>query len=240
MKKTTLLIAVLFVMVGCQAAPTPTPVPTTPPPTLTAIPPTVTPIPPSPTPRPTADLVLSEEFGNQSSWLCQKETGAVDMYCQDGELHMVSKGDSRWKGRDNYYRDFIMQVQARFIGDAGVYMLVFRAGSQSNPPQYIFGVTSQGQFLLIKYVPAPGTDTGSWHFLIDPTESSAIKKGEATNTLRVVGQGSRITLYANDIELAHTVDTSLSEGRVGLGAAQGAHVAFDNLKIWVPLTTPAP
>lgn len=239
-KTALLLIAVLFVIVGCQAAPTPTPVPTSPPPTPTAIPPTSTPNPPSPTPRPTADLIVSEDFGDQSSWWCQRETGPVDMYCQDGELHMVSKGERRWKGAGNSYRDFIVQVQARFIGDAGAYSLQFRAGSESNPPHYIFWVTPKGQFALTKWVPTPGTDKGSQLILVDLTESAAIKKGEATNTLQVIAQGSRITLYANNVELVRTIDTSYSEGRVGLGVAESAHAAFDNLKIWVPLTTPAP
>ena len=240
------LAVLLCVSVACASptpTPTATPVPTA---TLTPLPtatPTLTRTPtytPSPTPRPTADLVVSEDFGNQSNWWCQRETGPVDMYCQDDEFHVVSKGQSRWKGRGNYYRDFIMQVQARFIGDAGAYSLVFRAGSESNPPQYILWVTSKGQFSLVKYVPTPGTDRGNMASLIDRTESPAIKKGEATNTLQVVAQGSRITLYANNVELARAVDTSFSEGRVGLGAAEGAHAAFGNLKIWVPLTAPAP
>lgn len=241
MKKTAfLLIAVLFVTVSCQAAPTPTPVPTPPPPTPTAIPPTSTSVPPSPTPRPTAELIVSEDFRNQSSYWCQKITGPVDMYCQDGDLHMVSKGDRRWIGPANSYRDFTMQVQARFIGDAGSCQLVFRAGSESNPPQYVFAATSKGQFALVKYIPTPGTNTGSAAFLINQTESPAIKKGEETNTFQVVVQGSRITLNANDVELARTVDASFTEGRIGLGAGDGAHVVFDNLKIWVPLTAPAP
>ena len=262
MKETALrLIAVLFVMVGCQAAPTPTPVPTLPPtptpvptpppPTRTAIPSTSTPIPPtptaipptptaiplSPTARPTADLVLSEEFSDPSSWWCQKETGPVaDWYCQDGELHVVSKSQSqfRWKGRPNSYRDFIMQVQVRFIGDAGEAALVFRAGSGALPSMYVSWVCATGCGSLMKYI------GGNRTYLIQPTESPAIKKGGATNMLQIVAQGSRFTFYANNVELVRVTDASYSEGQIGIGAADGAHVVFDNLKIWVPLTAPAP
>ena len=182
MKKTALLlIAVLFVTVSCQAAPTPTPVPTPPPPTptavptlppptLTAIPPTPTAILPSPTSRPTADLLLDEGFSDQSSWWCQKETGtSVDWYCQDGELHAVSKDQNRfgWKGRANSYRDFIMQIQVRFIGDTGEAALVFRAFG-TPPSMYASFVFPTGQGSLMKYIEGKRT------ILIEPTGLPAI------------------------------------------------------------------
>ncbi len=235
-----LLIGLLVATVSCQAVPTPTPppststpLPTSPPSTPTAIPPTSTPIPPSPTPRPTADLVLSEEFADPSSFWCQKGTGTVDMYCQDGELHMVSKSQTQfqWKGRPNSYRDFMLQVQVRFIGNAGAAALVFRASSGTSPSMYVSWVFPTGQGSLMKYT------TGNRVNLIPPTQAPAIKKGEAANLLKMVAQGSRFAFYANDIELVQVTDASYPEGLVGIGAADGAHVVFDNLKIWVPLTT---
>ena len=99
---------------------------------------------------------------------------------------------------------------------------------------YVCWVFSKGQFSLMKY------SGGNRINLIEPTDSPAIKKGEATNTLQVVAQGSRFTLYANNVELARATDASYLDGLVGIGAADGAHVVFDNLKVWVPLTAPAP
>lgn len=235
------LIVTLLVTVGCQAvptatslstvatAPTHTPLPIAPLSTATRIPPTATSISRSPTPRPTADLVADEGFADQSGWWCQKETGVVDWYCEGGELHVVSKGQSqfRWKGRLNSYRDFTMQVQARFLGDEGAGSLVFRAGGGSPPPMYVFWIFPNGRFSLMKYV---GRDRIN---LVEPRESPAIKK-QATNTFRVVAQGLSFTLYANDVELARTADASYSEGIVGIGAADGAHVVFDNFRIWAP------
>jgi hypothetical protein len=242
------LVAALCASAACAsptATSTATPVPTatfTPPPTatLTLVPTatvTLTPTPtytPSPTPRPTAELVLSEDFGDQASWWCQKEAGVIDFYCQDGELHAVSKDQRQfnWKGRPNSYRDFIMQVQVRFIGDAGASALVFRASSGASPSMYVSWVFPNGRGSLMKYV------SGNRMNLIDPTESPAIKKGGATNTFQVVARGSRFTFYANGVELVSAIDSSYQEGIVGIGAADEAHVVFDNLRIWVPLTSP--
>ncbi len=234
MKKTSLLlITALFIVVSCQPAPTivlPTLVlPTSTPPL------TPTSIPPSPTSRPTADLVLNEEFADPSSFWCQKETGAkIDWYCQDGELHAVSKDlhSFQWRSIRTPYKDFIMQVQVRFVGDAGSAALVFRATLGVQPSMYVSFVCPTGCGSLAKY------SEGKQSLLIPSTNLPAIKQ-EATNTLQIVAQGSRFTFYANNVELARYNDASYSEGQLGMGAADGAHVVFDNLKIWVP-NSPAP
>lgn len=186
---------------------------------------------------PTGTLVLNEDFSNQATTWCRKTTGPIDVYCQDGELHLVSNGDHRWIGQ-GWYRDFIMQVQVRFIGDAGLGMLEFRATPASNPPHYIFSVSPAGYFGLYRAVPIPNTDYGNNVTLVEFAESPAIKKGNATNTFRVIAQGSRLTLFANDVQLASVEDGTVPEGRLGLGVGEGAHVVFDNLQVWVLPTPP--
>ncbi len=234
--------ALSAMLLGCTAPPLPTPAlsPTLAPisPPRTAIPAsptlpqsTLTPVPPTPSPRPTAELVVSEEFGDASSFWCQKENAAmIDWYCQDGELHAASKDQHsfQWKGLRPPYKDFIMQVQVRFIGDVGAAVLVFRATLRAQPSMYVSFVTPTGFGSLAKYT------EGKQSVLIPSTDLPAVKKGGATNTLQIVAQGSRFTLYANNVELARYSDSSYAEGNLGLGAADGAHVIFDNLKIWVP------
>ncbi len=98
---------------------------------------------------------------------------------------------------------------------------------------YVSFVIPTGQGSLMKYIEGKQTT------LVGLTELPAIKKGGATNTQKIVAQGSRFTSYDNDLELVRTADASYAEGQLGLGTADGAHAVFDNPKIWVP-NSPAP
>jgi tetratricopeptide (TPR) repeat protein len=87
-----------------------------------------------------------------------------------------------------------------------------------------------------------------WVTLVDWTASPFIHKGRAKNRLKVICQGSQISLYVNDRHLTDFSDVSYSHGDIGLFAGTlsqgGVHISFDNLKVWAPegaaVVTPSP
>jgi hypothetical protein len=98
---------------------------------------------------------------------------------------------------------------------------------------YIFNVTADGFYNLGKYVDDEHEE------IIDWSESSAINTGTASNTVRVVCDGSQLELYVNGETLISIQDESLSGGTFALQAGtfdegDAITVAFDNVVISPP------
>ena len=74
--------------------------------------------------------------------------------------------------------------------------------------------------------------------LVDWAQSDAITIGPGLNRLRAVCAGDYLALYVNDRLLAEAIDTTYSEGQVGLVASAanrlGVEVEFDNLIVSAP------
>jgi hypothetical protein len=242
MKTTALLLVVVLILtVSCQPAPTSTSVPTPVPPTPTAIPPTSTPppratatLPPTgtltrtATPRPVGDLVFSQDFGDQSQGWCKTNMPPTMLYCQDGELHFVVKGEGRPTIGVGKYRNFILQVQVRFAGDTGFAGLLFRGTVGGPPSYYVFRISPTGQFQLAKWL----QDTKQEIVLVNWSDSTSIKKAQASNLVEVIAQGAQITVLANGESLASVSDSTFPEGMIGLEVGSNAHGVFDNVKVW--------
>jgi hypothetical protein len=150
-------------------------------------------------------------------------------YCQDGELHLLATGSSptyKSTGTSGTFRDFVMQVQMRSVIDSGAYGLAIRG--QGNPRTFlIFGISTKGQYQVLKW------SVGSPVTTVKPlTDSTAIKKGQATNLLQVIAQGQQIALSANGEQLVSITETTLTEGAVGLIVYEQGHVAASNLRVW--------
>jgi len=98
---------------------------------------------------------------------------------------------------------------------------------------YAFQIYSQGGYFFRTWL----DDPNSFTYIIRPTLSEYIKKGTATNHLRVISKGSQITMLVNGHCLAVVRDNSYSAGRIGLIVATlknftNVHMAFDNLVVW--------
>jgi hypothetical protein len=181
------------------------------------------------TPTPTGVLISDREFKNSSESWCEKGTYEFgDFYCQDGELHLVAKGEGNIATLyDGDFKNFILLTQMRSIGNTGVYGVVFR-GKHSPPTFYIFQLNLAGQYQLIKWSQTQDQND----ILIPWTTSDAIKKDQATNELKVLAQESQITLYVNNQQLASIADKSLTNGVAGPVAAEQGHVAVSFVKVW--------
>jgi len=192
-----------------------------------------------------SSIIFEDDFSDLSSgWPVGSETDVKSEYL-DGKYRMLNKaGDSyRWGQNDEIGQldDFILEVDARWRGTPSIYNyygIVFRV--QDNDNKYVLYLpNNNGYYGLIKSV--KGTDSE----LKSLTESTYINKGTTVNRIKVVCQGSKISVYANDSLLATVYDDSLLKGDVGLMAGKGkstsswitvpdADALFDNLKISAP------
>jgi hypothetical protein len=202
------LIVFLLLLASCQSLPATTnPVAATPP----------------------GELVFDREFKDATApWCAESHYVFGDFFCQDGEYHLVAKGEGNIAtSSDGNFKDFILQARMRSVEKDGAYGLVFRGTSQP-ATFYIFQLRPAGEYQLIKWSQIQGQNGE----LIPWTASDAIRKDQNPNELKVVAQGPQITLYVNDEKLASFTDDSLTGGEVGPVATQNGHAAVSYLKAW--------
>lgn len=137
--------------------------------------------------------------------------------------------------REPTFSDFVLEVDARLVtgNPESSYGVLFRI--QSPEEFYRFVVTANGLYMLERR-----NADGSWErFLPDWRDSAAIRQGpNATNRLKVVADGPRLEVYANDTLLHEVRDDRYATGNIALDAgtfgATGLQVAFDNLLVYPP------
>ncbi|MGB9300793.1 MAG: family 16 glycoside hydrolase [Anaerolineae bacterium] len=188
-------------------------------------------------------LVLEDDFSDdESGWPAPLD----DTYCEgdyeDDEYHLTSTGDDPCPVTfPEVYTDFAFEVDARQVEgpEDSVYALLFRAEDTDDPMSmehtYALAVISAtGEYALLG---CQGLDecTG----LQEPTESASMKLGDQTNRFRVEAVDEKITVYLNGDLLTSVEDSEIAEGRIGFlvsGGTRGSpnHVAYDNLKVYVP------
>lgn len=136
-----------------------------------------------------------------------------------------------WTIAGRKFKDGGVSVDATPVGgpDDNAYGLVVRHVDDRS--FFRFEVSGDGFFA----VQAPRGPL-AWEFLVDWTESAAIRKGRATNRLKVECRGATMIFYVNGVELTRVQDDRYREGDVGLIAGTfytkaGTHVLFDNFEI---------
>lgn len=186
-----------------------------------------------PTSTPTAgDLLVSDDFSDRlSGWQQASSAFATQSYV-GGTFQIEVKSESRnaWAMRGAHYRDFVVLVEVtRLAGhEGGAFGVIFRAVDQRN--RYILLVNDSGRYVLQKQ------ENGESKTIAGPGDVPSLRRGGATNELRVEARGDRIVLAANGQEFAEVSDGSFPAGDVGLIAATFAEqtelrVSFDNVRI---------
>jgi uncharacterized protein YraI len=208
-----------------QAPVTPTPLPS---PTPEA--PTATAEPPTPTPKP--GFLLEDDFSDPASGWPERNDGDKWWY-ENGEFHGLVKGPHYlvWQGYPGkVFSDFTLEADARKVdgpNDAG-YGLAFRIAGWSNV--YVFNIAGDGNYTLFKIVDGQRSDVVGWTSALD-----VINKGNSTNHLLVVCQGSHIWAYINGQLVADVTDDSHTEGEIGFSIesqeVSDLHVVFDNIVV---------
>ncbi|MFB0538237.1 MAG: tetratricopeptide repeat protein [Anaerolineae bacterium] len=201
-----------------------------------------TPEPPT-LPTPAFPLAWQDNFSTpEGGWGETSDLQSVKKY-ENGQYHISVNASELfiWSTAGQDLADFMVEIEATQVSgpnDNG-YGLLFRF--QDDQHFYRFDISGDGFYLLSK------RSEYQWVTLVDWTAAPVIHKGQATNRLKVICQGSQISLYVNDRHLTDISDVSYSHGDIGLFAGTlsqgGVHISFDNLKVWAPegaAVTPSP
>jgi hypothetical protein len=182
----------------------------------------------------TSPIVLYEDdYSDRGSGLIEQSTDQGESYYKDGEFHGVlnMRDWSSWQYRRNAGRfgDFIMEEDIRLVSgpENSNYGLIFRCQDDDN--FYRFLVSPNGNYVIGARLDGKWVDMPRWMM------SEYIEKGYNTNHLKVVCKGNQIEVYVNGHFLTSVVDDSFADGYIGgmIGTNEpGAHVAFDNLKVY--------
>jgi len=196
-------------------------------------------------PTPAFPLAWQDDFSTpEGGWDETSDLQSVKKY-ENGQYHISVNARELfiWSTAGQDLADFMVEVETTQVSgpnDNG-YGLLFRF--QDDRHFYRFDISGDGFYFLSKRL------ENQWVTLIDWTASPFIHKGQATNRLKVICQGSQISLYVNDRHLTDFSDVSYSHGDIGLFAGTlsqgGVHISFDNLKVWAPggaatVVTPSP
>jgi hypothetical protein len=105
-------------------------------------------------------------------------------------------------------------------------------GSDGNPLYgYRFNYSSSGEYSVWKYVNGVATAVQGW------TNTSAVAKGSAFNTLRVNASGASFYFWINGTLVWNGTDASLSSGKVGVGMSRQDDATSTGDALWVDYAT---
>jgi hypothetical protein len=185
------------------------------------------------------DLEFSDYFSDDSSnWGTYSDDEECKRYIEDGKLKfdkISEKSDVLFYSALEGYtppENFIVEFNAtiernRHDGQIGIY---FRKIDYDN--FYRFLISREGEYRFDK------EENGHMSVIIPWTNSSSIKEGTETNTIKVKCEGNTITFYINGVEINSCADSSFANGDIVLVAGVGDNslntnkFSFDNFKIW--------
>ena len=182
---------------------------------------------------PGSPLPFHESFDDARNGWTLAQSKQADIDIAGGQLRIAVKlpESLAWSvASGKSFDDFTLDVDATPLAgpEDNDYGVVVRHVDDRN--FYRFEISSDGYYNVQK------RENGRWRNLtVDWVESNAIRKGAATNHLRVVCAGATITFSVNQIGLVQVTDNSFKRGAVGVLAGTlaepGVQVAFDNLVV---------
>ncbi|MBI1878368.1 MAG: hypothetical protein HYR94_09105, partial [Chloroflexi bacterium] len=151
---------------------------------------------------------------------------------ENGQYYIVvdTTDFSYWSVAGVALADLVLEVETNQVDgpDNNDFGVILRYQDDDN--FYSFEISGDGYYTFGKLV------DGEFLSIIPWRESRAINLGNNPNLLRVEAVGSDFTLYINDELIDAAIDSEFSQGDIGLlvGTYEeaGAHIAFDNLKVW--------
>jgi len=178
-------------------------------------------------------LVLEDDFSNPKSGWDRGADSDAEWGYQDDEYRIVvhAKDMTVWANTHERHdlTNLVMVVEARGASgpDDNQYGVILRYVDRAN--SYLFTVSSDGQYSVQMLRDDKWEDLTPW------TPSSAVRKGQATNLLRVEARGRELRFTVNEELVATVEDATFASGGIGLVAgsfAQGeVEARFDNLLV---------
>jgi hypothetical protein len=189
----------------------------------------------SPTATP-ANILFQDDFsGPESGWEVGDYEGGSVGYT-DGAYFVTStqKEVMMWGVANRSFDNIIIEVDATQVSadpdSNNAYGVVCR--EQGDGDGYYLRVSGDGFYSIAK---AEGQEFVE---LVDWTESGAIKKGNATNHIRAVCNGSTLELSVNGQQVATAEDSVFATGDVAFSATtyeeEVTKIHFDNLVVAQP------
>jgi hypothetical protein len=185
---------------------------------------------------PAGNILLQDDFNDpDSGWEVEQfDSGSVGY--ANGKYFVISteSAAAMWGAAGRNYSDVVIEVEATQVrapsnsnNDYGVMCRLKFTGEG-----YSFNISGDGFYSIQKMVDNEFSDLVEW------TESSAIRKGNATNNLRIVCDGTKLALSVNGELLAEVNDNSFTSGDIALAATtyemDATEIHFDNLIVREP------
>ena len=149
------------------------------------------------------------------------------------QVHVFDAGQVAWASSQDSWGDVHLTVEATQVSGPhdNEYGVLLRMGDDQH--FYAFSISGDGYARVARY------DNGSWTVLgPDWVPNDAINRGEATNLIEVIAQGTAFAFRVNGQSVLEIDDAAFTLGTVGLYAGAFSEgdvvVAFDNLDV-VPL-----
>jgi hypothetical protein len=187
--------------------------------------------------QPTPVKVIFEDSEFTDS--CNTEsTSDIERVVENGQFMMrvITSSYVGWtECTSAEYTDFVFEVDATQVSgpNNNAYGMILRYGLESDE-FYTFMISGDGYYSFT----VDGANHTDPEFLVEWTESSAIKQGNQTNRLKVVAVGSSLKYYVNDQMLGEVQDSRFTTGTLGFFAGSvdegNVQIAFNNLRVSEP------
>jgi hypothetical protein len=188
----------------------------------------------------TEDVLVEEDFTQVFDW-DEAASGGVVIGAADGAYRMQSNTSQYVRavgGRPQ--GDVVIEVSALQLSSerTNAYGVMCRASPNDGESRgYYFFIGGDGTYSIRRGL------GGSVDALVNWSRSSAIHRGSAANSLRVICVEDYLALYVNDEFVAEVHDNTFATGYIGfaLATSEGTtiEVAFDDLTIWSAHLAPA-
>ncbi|HET90555.1 MAG TPA: hypothetical protein ENN99_07440 [Chloroflexi bacterium] len=186
-------------------------------------------------PTPT-EIIFQDDFSNSSSgWeVGNYDDGSVGY--KEGAYFVTSTRTDfvMWGVANRSFDNCVIELDTTQVAAGpdhdNAYGVVCR--EQGNGDGYYLRISGDGFYSIAK------AEGGVFEALVDWTESSAIKKGNATNRLRIECAGSTLAMYVDGRKLEEVQDSTFAAGDIALTATtyenNPTEIHFDNLVVSKP------
>lgn len=182
---------------------------------------------------PGAHLALADPLSWPGAWQPASSKDAT-LQCQFlGIGYQINSSEPGFYSCDegHVYQNFVFEVKMTINqGDCGG--MIFRSTS-NDFNMYRFLVCQDGWYHFFTYISTDPSATKP--ITLKEAPSASIRRGSELNKIAVVADGSRMDLYVNGLKIDSIIDTSHTQGTLGLfaqDAGSATTVTYSDARIW--------
>jgi hypothetical protein len=182
------------------------------------------------------NVLFAESFDDTAKQMerYSETTGSAGVTTGEFQLQVLEPNYMHWALVNQSFSDTVIEFQARKAAgpDDNLYGAICRYQDDLN--FYYLVISSDGYYGIGSVIQGARSLIGSEQML----PSASIQGGTGINHLKLVCEGSTLSLEVNGEVLASVEDTTLADGQVGLLAGAfsntGVDIRFDNLLVTRP------